>query len=407
MTTTTRTRPSIRARTTSANIVCVGASRHDDTAADFSNYGETTVDVFAPGYGIISTFPGDAYTWGDGTSMATPHVAAEAALLLGPPTRRSRASRFRAGDRRAFRRPGPAGGICPSATAARTRTVRCARSTTTSTVSPDGLDNCPALQQSRPGRGRLPAGARRGRRRQDRPDGQVPRRGGGLCRRRLPQRRSDRRRRLLARCPRRVPRRGRHRPRLPRRRRRRRRQLGRQLPCEQERPARWTPTTMAPAVHATAIATETTSRTSPTTAPTTGPPARTAAIRRRRTRNRRRGPTRRRRRHRTPATPAQREPRRRITAARSRRSASSVRPRPAKRSATVKVATTRLADGAITVERKKGTALGAASRARTRAFGKPCDVEGLGLKRGTHRVRVSISSGAGNGTSVSKTFRVR
>ena len=29
------------------------------------------------------------------------------------------------------------------------------------------------------------------------------------------------------------------------------------------------------------------------------------------------------------------------------------------------------------------------------------------LKRGTHRVRVSISSSAGTGTSVSKTFRVR
>jgi thermitase len=67
----------------SLNVVCVGASRHDDTAAGFSNYGETTVDVFAPGYGIVATFPGDAYAWGDGTSMATPHVAAEAALLLG------------------------------------------------------------------------------------------------------------------------------------------------------------------------------------------------------------------------------------------------------------------------------------------------------------------------------------
>ena len=29
------------------------------------------------------------------------------------------------------------------------------------------------------------------------------------------------------------------------------------------------------------------------------------------------------------------------------------------------------------------------------------------LKRGTHRVRISITSSAGNGTSVSKTFRVR
>jgi thermitase len=65
-----------------ANIVCVGASRHDDTAADFSNYGETTVDVFAPGYGIVSTIPGHDYDWAFGTSMATPHVAGEAALIL-------------------------------------------------------------------------------------------------------------------------------------------------------------------------------------------------------------------------------------------------------------------------------------------------------------------------------------
>jgi hypothetical protein len=29
------------------------------------------------------------------------------------------------------------------------------------------------------------------------------------------------------------------------------------------------------------------------------------------------------------------------------------------------------------------------------------------LKRGTHRVRISITSGAGKGSSVTKTFRVR
>ena len=51
-------------------------------AADFSNYGKETVDVFAPGVKIYSTLPG-GNTYGNqkGTSMATPVVAGIAALL--------------------------------------------------------------------------------------------------------------------------------------------------------------------------------------------------------------------------------------------------------------------------------------------------------------------------------------
>jgi subtilisin family serine protease len=65
------------------NIVCVGASTQDDLAADFSNYGNETVDVFAPGEYIWSTFPTSrgSYELESGTSMASPAVAAEAALV--------------------------------------------------------------------------------------------------------------------------------------------------------------------------------------------------------------------------------------------------------------------------------------------------------------------------------------
>jgi subtilisin family serine protease len=65
------------------NVLCVGASTNRDERGSFSNYGRVTVDLFAPGQSILSTYLGSAgYAWASGTSMASPHVAAAAALVM-------------------------------------------------------------------------------------------------------------------------------------------------------------------------------------------------------------------------------------------------------------------------------------------------------------------------------------
>ena len=67
---------------TADNIISVASINKTGNLSRFSNYGQNSVDVAAPGEEIISTTPGNNYGESGGTSLAAAFVTGEVALIL-------------------------------------------------------------------------------------------------------------------------------------------------------------------------------------------------------------------------------------------------------------------------------------------------------------------------------------
>lgn len=75
------TSPSYPASYDLDNLISVANIRYDGELDPTSSYGAASVDLAAPGSYILSTTPGDTYSYMTGTSMAVPMVSAAAAMV--------------------------------------------------------------------------------------------------------------------------------------------------------------------------------------------------------------------------------------------------------------------------------------------------------------------------------------
>jgi subtilisin family serine protease len=143
------TTPTFPCNVDAGNVLCVGASTPADGIASFSNTGAASVDLFAPGVQIDSTVPGPGYAYLSGTSMATPAVAGEAALVL------ARAPQLSTGALKeillssavvkpAFQGRSVSGGRADAARATALAGGVAAPADADADGRPDGADNCPA-----------------------------------------------------------------------------------------------------------------------------------------------------------------------------------------------------------------------------------------------------------------------